>query len=101
MFARISTFEGVSEQTAEGIRVARRQFLPAARLQEGFRGMYLMLDAAGGRSLAMTLWETREDLARSEEAVRRARAESAAASGDQIVSVERYEVILGELRGTR
>ena len=59
VFARISTFEGVSEQTAEGIRVARRQFLPAARLQEGFRGMYLMLDAAGGRSLAMTLWETR------------------------------------------
>jgi hypothetical protein len=50
VFARISTFEGVSEQTAEGIRVARMQFLPAARLQEGFRGMYLMLDAAGGRS---------------------------------------------------
>jgi hypothetical protein len=49
----------------------------------------------------MTLWETREDMARSEEAVRRARAESAAASGDQIVSVERYEVVLDELRGTR
>ena len=97
MFARISTFEGPSEQTAEGIRVARRQFLPAARLQEGFRGMFLMLDAESGRSLAMTLWETEEDMARSEEAVRRARAESAEASGETVVAVERYEVAFGEL----
>ena len=97
MFARISTFEGPPEQTAEGIRVARRQFLPAARLQEGFRGMYLMLDASSGRSLAMTLWETEEDMVRSEGAVQRARAESAEASGETIVSVERYEVAFGEL----
>lgn len=97
MFARISTFEGPPEQTAEGIRMARRQFLPAARLQEGFRGMYLMLDAASGRSLAITMWDTQEDMARSEEAVRRARAESAESSGETLVSVERYEVAFGEL----
>ncbi len=97
MFARISTFEGPPEQTAEGIRVARRQFLPAARLQEGFRGMYVMLDAERGRSLAITLWEAREDMERSEEAVRRARAESAESSGETVVSVERYEVAFGEL----
>lgn len=97
MFARISTFEGPPDQTAEGIRVARRQFLPAARLQEGFRGMYLMLDPASGRSLAITLWETREDMARSEGAVQHARAESAESSGETVVSVERYEVAFGEL----
>ena len=96
MFARISTFEGPSGQTAEGIRVARRQFLPAARLQEGFRGMCILLDAEGARSLAVTLWETEEDMARSEEAVRRARSQSAEASGDAVVSVERYEVALWE-----
>lgn len=97
MFARISTFEGPPKQTAEGIRVARRQFLPVARLQEGFRGMYLMFDATTGRSLAMTLWQTEEDMARSEEAVRQARAESARSSGEEIVSVERYQVAFGEL----
>lgn len=97
MFARISTFEGPPEQTVEGIKVARRQFLPAARLQEGFRGMYLMLDAASGRSLAVTLWDTQEDMERSEEAVRRARAESAESSGETVVSVERYEVPFREL----
>lgn len=97
MFARISTFEGPSEQTAERIRLARRQFLPAARLQEGFRGMFLMFDAQSGRSLAMTLWETEEDMARSEEAVRRARAQSATTSGDAVISVERYEVAASAL----
>lgn len=99
MFARISTFEGPPEQTAEGIRLARRRFLPVARLQEGFRGIYLLLDAESGRSLAMTLWETEEDLARSEEAVRRARAESAVAAGEEVTSVERHEVALVELVG--
>jgi len=97
MFARISRFEGSPEQTAEGIRLARRQFLPAARLQDGFRGIYLLHDPESGRSLAVTLWDTEEDMARSEEAVRRARAESAAASGEEVVSVERYEVVLGQL----
>ncbi|QIN78407.1 hypothetical protein GBA65_07575 [Rubrobacter marinus] len=96
MFARISTFEGLAEQTAEGIRLARRQLLPVARLQEGFRGMYLMFDPESGRSLAMTLWETEEDMARSEEAVRRARTESAAVAGERVASVERYEVALSE-----
>ena len=75
MFARISTFEGPPEQTAEGIRLARRRFLPVARLQEGFRGIYLLLDAESGRSLALTLWGTEEDMARSGAAVRRARRE--------------------------
>ncbi len=97
MFARISTFDGPPEHAAEGMRIARQQFLPAARLQEGFRGMYLMFDASTGRSLAMTLWETEEDMARSEESVQRARAESARRSGDTVVSVERYEVAFGEL----
>lgn len=97
MFARISTFEGPPDHTAEGIRVARQQFLPAARLQKGFRGMYLMFDASKGHSLAMTLWETEEDMAQSEEAVQQARDESARRSGEVVMAVERYEVAFGEV----
>ena len=97
MFARVSTFQGPPDQTAEGIRIAREQILPAARLQDGFLGIYLLYDREGGRSLAITLWETEEDLKASEEAALRARAESARATGDVIVGVERYEVALQEL----
>ena len=93
----MSTFQGPPDQTSKGIRVAREQILPAARLQDGFVGIYLLYDGESGRSLAITLWETEEDLKASEEAALRARAESAWATGDVIVRVERYEVTLQEL----
>jgi heme-degrading monooxygenase HmoA len=97
MFARVSTFQGQPDQTAEGIKVAREQILPAARLQDGFRGIYLLFDRESGRSLSITLWETEEDLKASEDAALRARTESAEAAGEVIVGVERYEVALQEL----
>ena len=77
--------------------MAREQILPAARLLEGFRGIYILFDHESGRSLAMTLWESEEDMRASEEAALRARSESAEASGEDVVSVERYEVALREL----
>src|SRR3712207_488869 len=97
MFARVSTFLGPPDQTSEGIRVAREQILPAARLQDGFVGIYLLYDRESGRSLAITLWETEEDMRASEEAARRARTERAQARGDVIVGGERYEVAFQEL----
>ena len=97
MFARVSTFQGPPDQTAEGIRVAREQILPVARLQDGFKGIYLLFDRERGRSLAITLWETEEDMKASEDAALRTRTESAEAAGEIIVGVERYEVALHEL----
>ncbi len=99
MFARVSTFQGPPDQTAEGIRVAREQILPAARLMEGFRGIYLLFDRESGKSLSITLWETEADMRASEEAASRARRESAEASGETVVGVERYEVALHEILG--
>ena len=97
MFARVSTFQGPPDQTAEGIRVAREQILPAARLMDGFRGIYLLYDRESGKSLSITLWETETDMQASEEAASRVRAESAETSGEQVVGVERYEVALQKL----
>jgi heme-degrading monooxygenase HmoA len=96
MFARISTFQGPPDQTAEGLRVAREQILPAARLQDGFKGIFLF-DRESGKSVSITLWETEEDMKASEDAALHARAESAEAAGETIVAVERYEVALQEL----
>ena len=93
----MSTFQGPPEQTAEGIRVAREQILPAARLMDGFRGIYLLYDRESGKSLSITLWETETDMQASEEAASRVRAESAETSGEQVVGVERYEVALQKL----
>lgn len=97
MFARVSTFQGPPDQTAEGIRIAREQILPAARLMDGFKGIYLLFDRESGKSLSVTLWETEDDMRASEEAANRLRAESAETSGETVVCVERYEVALYEI----
>jgi heme-degrading monooxygenase HmoA len=97
MFARVSTFQGPPDQTAEGIRLAREQILPAARLMDGFKGIYLLFDRESGKSLSVTLWETEADMQASEEAAGQVRAQSAETSGDKIVNVERYEVALQTL----
>ena len=97
MFARVSTFQGPPDQTAEGIRLAREQILPAARLMDGFKGIYLLFDRESGKSLSVTLWETEADMQASEEAAGKVRAQSAETSGDKIVNVERYEVALQTL----
>ena len=97
MFARVSTFQGPPDQTAEGIRLAREQILPAARLMDGFKGIYLLYDRESGKSLSVTLWETEADMQASEEAASRVRAQSAEASGDEVIDVERYEVALQTL----
>jgi heme-degrading monooxygenase HmoA len=97
MFARVSTFQGPPDKTAEGIRLAREQILPAAKLMDGFKGIYLLFDRESGKSLSVTLWETEADMQASEEAATRLRAESADASGEMIVGVERYEVALQAL----
>ena len=97
MFARVSTFQGPVDQTAQGIRVAREQILPSARLQDGFKGIYILFDRESGESVALTLWHTEDDMRASEEAALRARTESARASGEVIIGVRRYEVALQEL----
>jgi heme-degrading monooxygenase HmoA len=97
MFARVSTFQGPTDQTAEGIRLAREQILPAARLMDGFKGIYLLFDRESGKSLSITLWESEEDMSASEEAASRVRSQSVAAAGDAVIGVERFEVALQEL----
>lgn len=97
MFARVSTFQGPPDQTAEGIRVAREQILPVARLHDGFEGIYILFDRETGKSITITLWESEEDMRASEEAANRARSESAESAGETVVGVERYEVALSEL----
>ena len=77
MFARVSTFQGPPDQTAEGIRLAREQILPAARLMDGFKGIYLLYDRESGKSLSVTLWETEADMQASEEAASQVRTQSA------------------------
>ena len=66
MFARVSTYQGETERLLEGFR---RTTEPLAQLA-GFERAYFLTDAPAGRAMTITLWESRDAMAASAEALR-------------------------------
>ncbi|MGG8407239.1 hypothetical protein ACM614_11745 [Streptomyces sp. 12297] len=58
----------------------------------GFRGVYYLIDRASGTAVSLTLWEDEQAMRASEDHAARIREESARREGQQIVSVEHFEV---------
>jgi heme-degrading monooxygenase HmoA len=98
VFARITTYEGRPERVDEFRRATVEHVLPALKRLPGFRGVFFLADHVSGRVLVVALWETEESLHASEESAFWFRTYGAEAAGERITNVERYEVILSELR---
>jgi heme-degrading monooxygenase HmoA len=90
MFARVSTYQGDTERLVEGFR---RTTEPLAR-QEGFERAYFLTDAATGRAMTITLWESEAAMTASAAWADKAREHAAHESGATIESVHGYEVAL-------
>jgi heme-degrading monooxygenase HmoA len=93
MFARATRIEGSPDRLDEAIRQFREETLPAAQSQAGFGGGMLLADRSTGAALAVTLWETEENMAASEQFANQQRTQVAEAAGAQSAPrIERYEV---------
>ena len=79
----------------------REHVLPALRQQDGFSGFLVLLERASGKVLGLTLWESEQAMNATEEAAYWLRVFSAQAAGGMITEVERYEVIISEVKGAR
>jgi heme-degrading monooxygenase HmoA len=90
MFARVSTYQGETERLLEGFR---RTTEPLVQL-DGFERAYFLTDAATGRAMTITLWESQDAMAASAEWASRAREHAAHESGAAVESVGSYEVSL-------
>ncbi|MEU7601195.1 hypothetical protein AB0B78_01315 [Streptomyces sp. NPDC040724] len=64
----------------------------------GFRGVYYLVDRATGVAKSLTLWEDERTMRDSEEQAARIREETAQREGQQIVSVEHFEVGFSHLQ---
>ena len=63
MYARVTTFPGLApERVKATLEEFREQHLPLLEQQPGYRGMWAGVDFAGGRAIAVTYWESMEDL---------------------------------------
>jgi heme-degrading monooxygenase HmoA len=95
MFARATRIEGSPDRLQEAIRQFREETLPAAQSQAGFGGGMLLADRSSGAALAVTLWETEDNMASSEQFADQQRTQVADAAGAQNAPrVERYEVVV-------
>lgn len=98
MFARVSEVEARPEQIDEMKREGLEHILPALRMQNGFNGGLVLADRQSGKVLAVTLWESEQEMDATEEAAHWLRAFGAEAAEGIIRGVERYEVLYSEVR---
>src|SRR5918994_224203 len=97
MYARVSQYEGgAPEGLEESVRRGREEILPAARELDGFAGAIALLDRRSGRHMVISLWESEEAMAASEDVAEELRRRQLT-GGEQVASVGRYEVAMLEL----
>ena len=92
MYARVSTLEGSPEQLDEGVRFLREEILPTGKEDPGFKGLIALGDRNSGKALSITFWESEEEMRATEQDADQLRSSWAERSGQQIASVESYEV---------
>lgn len=96
MYARLSRFAGLPpERMDDTLREFEQGQLPQLEQLEGFKGVVVGLDRGEGKAVAITFWETRENLRASDRLADQARdaaMESTQPSREPIV--DRYEVVL-------
>ena len=90
MFARVSTYRGATDSLLDGFR---RTTEPLARL-DGFERAYLLTDPESGRSMTVTVWDSRAAMDASADWAQKAREHAAHDSGAVIESVAGFEVAL-------
>jgi hypothetical protein len=66
MFARATTVQIRPDAVDQAISIYRDSVVPAAKAQKGFVSTYMLSDRASGKGMAVTIFQTMEDLEASE-----------------------------------
>ena len=98
MFARVSIYEVPIEQV-EAAAETFGQAIGQIREMAGLAAAYLLVNAENGRTLTMTLWDSRAAMEASRVTASRLRSEAARGLDGDVLSTEEYEVAARELGG--
>jgi heme-degrading monooxygenase HmoA len=93
MHARMTTLQGSPGEADAALRQIDDEVIPGIKGQDGFTGLLALLDRDGGKMIAITFWESEEAMRASEEAANRLRESTASAADEEIVGVDRFEVV--------
>jgi heme-degrading monooxygenase HmoA len=97
MFARVSHFDVRSERIQEGYRAIVEHVLPAVEMQKGYSGALLLANSQQGKMLAVSLWESEQEMHATDEASHWFRLFGAEAAEGNVTDVETYEVYIARL----
>ncbi|MFC1995840.1 antibiotic biosynthesis monooxygenase family protein [Chloroflexota bacterium] len=67
MFARVNLNQIDVEKVSAAIQIWEESIIPAAKLQKGFCGAYLLTDRKLGKGMGITFWESEEDAIANEQ----------------------------------
>jgi hypothetical protein len=98
MYARVTTFPGLApERIKATLAEFQEQHLPQLETQPGYLGVWAGVDFPGGRAIAVTYWESMEELRATDKVADSARAAAVTAAGvdrNRPPVIDRYEVVL-------
>jgi heme-degrading monooxygenase HmoA len=97
MFARVIHFDVRSERIQKGYRSIVEHVLPALEMQKGYSGALLLANSQQGKMLAVSLWESEQEMHATDEASQWFRLFGAEAAEGKVTDVETYEVYIARL----
>ena len=63
MFARVNATEWNPERVEDGMKLTEEKIIPSYQAHPGFRGYILLTEPGGGdRAMAITLWDSEENM---------------------------------------
>jgi heme-degrading monooxygenase HmoA len=100
MYARVTTFPGLApERIKATLAEFQEHHLPQLENQPGYLGVWAGVDYSGGRAIAVTYWESMEQLRATDKIADTARAAAVTTSGvdrNRPAVIDRYEVVLDQ-----
>ena len=96
-YVRVTTLEADPGKVEAGIETYKSKVVPTVRQQPGARAAILLVNRKTGRTFSGTIWNTEEELRRSESAVSGLRQEAAQAVGARSPKVEMFEINFTEI----
>ena len=93
MQARTSTWSGSPEALEQWVEHVTNNVKPMVAGLAGNVGAYFFIDRANQRALTLTLWDSEEAAASSDQTAEASRARTVAATGVELVDRARYEVV--------
>jgi quinol monooxygenase YgiN len=62
MYARVNATQWDPEKVDEGIRLTEETIIPAYQEHPGFRGYFLLTEPGGEEAMAITMWDSEENM---------------------------------------